>query len=162
MRKTYQTWWQLPPHWTGHSWLSVDIWVCYKEERMKKKHSRCSKKTKAINKTKLQILQRDINGRTDPSVTSEFACNLAGGNIPQDHSLIGAAGANLAVVIGTVKVASEEHSMLLCCKVQRRFQSTFSVSCLSSSNYKSQSFMTHLDRILHCQKYSLTCLDFHS
>ncbi len=40
-------------------------------------------------------------------MTSEFTCDLACGDVPQDHRLIRAAGANLAVVIGTVGSASE-------------------------------------------------------
>lgn len=37
---------------------------------------------------------------------SEFACDLACGNIPQDHSLVRATGTNVAVVIRTVDVVN--------------------------------------------------------
>lgn len=40
--------------------------------------------------------------RTDPGVTSEFACDLSRGHVPQDQRLIGAAGAQVAVVVGPV------------------------------------------------------------
>lgn len=36
-------------------------------------------------------------------MSSEFACDVACTDIPQDHCLIRAAGTNLAAVIGTVK-----------------------------------------------------------
>lgn len=38
-----------------------------------------------------------------PSMSSEFACDVACANIPQDHCLIRAAGTNVAAVIGAVK-----------------------------------------------------------
>lgn len=36
-------------------------------------------------------------------MSSEFACDVACANIPQDHRLIRAAGTNLAAVVGAVK-----------------------------------------------------------
>lgn len=50
--------------------------------------------------------------RTDPSVTSELACDLSRGDVPEDHRLVGAAGAKLAVVIGTVETANEEKDIV--------------------------------------------------
>lgn len=45
------------------------------------------------------------DSRTNPSMTSELACDLACGDVPQDHRLVRATGANKAVVIGTVETA---------------------------------------------------------
>lgn len=55
---------------------------------------------------------RVTTSRTDPGVTSEFACDLSCSDVPQDHRLIRAAGAQLAVVIGTVGTAKEKHTLL--------------------------------------------------
>lgn len=42
-------------------------------------------------------------------MSSEFACDLACGNVPQDHRLVWAAGTDVAVVIGT---GGEKHKTL--------------------------------------------------
>ena len=62
--------------------------------------------------------------RTDPGVTSELARDLAGGDVPQDHRLIRAAGAELAVVIGTVETAKEKQTLL-----SQHFLLTFLTHC---------------------------------
>lgn len=53
------------------------------------------------------------DSRTDPGMTSELSCDLARGDVPQDHGLVRAAGANLAVVIGTVEGANEKQEWLI-------------------------------------------------
>ena len=45
-------------------------------------------------------------------MTPEFARDLARGDIPQDHRLVGAAGADLAVVIGAEETANEKEAVL--------------------------------------------------
>lgn len=76
------------------------------------------------------------NGRTDPSVTSEFACDLACGDIPQDYCLIRAAGTKLAVVIGTVKTVNERHTQLLLAGRRDLFSISFIFLSLSLSSHK--------------------------
>lgn len=75
--------------------------------RSSKKPNKKNKQTLTLKlKTQLNLTKSYIN-RTDPCMTSEFTCNLACCNIPQDHCFIRAAGANLTVVKGTVNQESE-------------------------------------------------------
>lgn len=50
--------------------------------------------------------------RTHPGMTPEFACDLASGNVPQNHRLIWATWANLAVIVGPVQRANEKRSFI--------------------------------------------------
>lgn len=94
----HQTRWHLPPHWTGHSWLSV----ARESNRWDQKEGH---RTQSKNKISDQICKRKKVKIWSPhsSMSSELACHIACANVPQDHCLIRAAGAHLAAVIGAVK-----------------------------------------------------------
>lgn len=112
---------------------TVDFLWAEKKEQIKQKVWRHKKSWKdagsAVDMTKV------TNGRTDPSVTSEFACDLACGDIPQDYCLIRAAGTKLAVVIGTVKTVNERQTQLLLAGRRDLFSISFIFLSLCIHNF---------------------------
>lgn len=98
-------------------------------------------------------------------MTPEFACDLACGDVPQNHRLIGATRANLAVVIGSVRAANEIcHTLLSAELCTNNTELTHKIKTANNIRRKilMANFMVLSRPILFCDRIcTLLCVYLH-